>query len=55
VTQYTTSWKSTRKPNKTKAELYEMLAEAVRNTAQPPEQEPKPPPKAKRDRAKKAV
>jgi hypothetical protein len=25
-------WKSTREPPKTKAELYEMLAEAVRNT-----------------------
>jgi hypothetical protein len=34
-----------REPN-TKAELYEMLAEAVRNT-QP---EPKRPPKTKRDR-----
>jgi hypothetical protein len=34
-----------------KAELYEMLAEAVRNT-QP---EPKRPPKAKRDRGKKAA
>ena len=43
MTQYTISWKSTLKPNKTKAELYEMLAEAVRNTAQPPE--PKRPPK----------
>jgi hypothetical protein len=27
-----TQWKSTREPPKTKAELYEMLAEAVRNT-----------------------
>jgi hypothetical protein len=27
MTQYTTSWKSTLKPNKTKAELYEMLAQ----------------------------
>ena len=52
MTQYTTSWKSTLKPNKTKAELYEMLAQAVRNTAQP---EPKRPPKAKRDRGKKAA
>ena len=52
MTQYTTSWKSTVKPNKTKAELYEMLAQAVRNTAQP---EAKRPPKAKRDRGKKAA
>ena len=52
MTQYTTSWKSTLKPNKTKRELYEMLAEAVRNTAQP---QPKPPTKAKRDRPKKAA
>jgi hypothetical protein len=52
MTQYTTQWKSTREPNKTKAELREMLAEAVRNTAQP---EPKSPPKAKRDRPKKAA
>jgi hypothetical protein len=37
----------TREPPKTKAELREMLTEAVRNTAQP---EPKRPPKAKRDR-----
>jgi hypothetical protein len=44
MTQYTISLKSTRKPEKTKAELYEMLAEAVRNTAQP---EPKRPQKAK--------
>jgi hypothetical protein len=36
-----------REPKKTKAELYEMLAEAVRN-AQP---ETKRPPKAKRDRS----
>ena len=41
-----TQWKSTREPKKTRAELYEMLAEAVRNTAQPPE--PNRPPKAKR-------
>ena len=43
-----TQWKpTTRQPPKTKAELREMLAEAVRNTAKP---EPKPPPKSKRDR-----
>ena len=36
----------TREPKKTKAELYEMLAEAVRNTAQPPE--PKRPPKPRK-------
>jgi len=35
------------KAEKTKAELREMLAKAVRNTAQP---EPKPPPKTKRGR-----
>jgi len=35
MTQYTISWKSTLKPNKTKAELREMLAKAVRNTARP--------------------
>jgi hypothetical protein len=32
MTQYTTQWRSTREPAKTKAELREMLAEAVRNT-----------------------
>jgi hypothetical protein len=53
MTQYMISLKSTVKPNQTKAELREMLAEAVRNTAQPPE--PKRPPKAKRDRCKKAA
>jgi hypothetical protein len=37
----------TREPTKTKAELRQMLTEAVRNT-QP---EPKHPPKAKRDRS----
>jgi hypothetical protein len=36
-----------REPKKTKAELREMLAEAVRNTAHPA---PKPLPKAKGDR-----
>jgi hypothetical protein len=43
-----TQWQRTftREPPKTKAELREMLTEAVRNT-QP---EPKPPPKAERDR-----
>lgn len=43
---FMTQWKSTSEPKKTKAELYEMLAEAVRNTAQPPK--PKRLPKAKR-------
>jgi hypothetical protein len=52
MVQYATQWRSTREPPKTKAELREMLAEAVRNTAQP---EPKPPTKAKRDRPKKAA
>ena len=43
-----TQWQSPkREPKKTKAELHEMLAEAVRNT-QP---EPKRAPKAKRDAA----
>jgi hypothetical protein len=42
-----TQWqKPTREPPKTKAQLREMLTEAVRNT-QP---EPKRPPQAKRDR-----
>jgi hypothetical protein len=51
MTQYTTPWKS--KPQKTKAELYEMLAQAVRNTTQP---EPKPKrAKTKTDRGKKAA
>jgi hypothetical protein len=45
-----TKWQPPKRPApKTKAELREMLAEAVRNTAQP---EPKAPPKAERDRAK---
>jgi hypothetical protein len=47
-----TQSKSTREPKKTKAELYEMLAEAVRNTAHP---KPKPSLKAKRIRGKKAA
>jgi hypothetical protein len=53
MAQYTISLKSTHKPNRTKAELYEMLAQAVRNTAQP-EPKPKRPPKAKRDAVKAA-
>ena len=44
-----TSWKpKPREPAKTKAELREMLAEAVRNTQ--PQTEPKPKPKAKKGR-----
>jgi hypothetical protein len=43
---------SKREPAKTKTELYEMLAQAVRNTAQP---EPKRPSKIKRDIGKKAA
>jgi hypothetical protein len=48
-----TQWQKTftREPPKTKAELREMLTEAVRNT-QP---EPKRPPQAKRDRSEKAA
>jgi hypothetical protein len=46
-----TQWqRPKREPKKTKAELYEMLAEAVRNTQ--PEQ--KRAPKAKREAAKAA-
>jgi len=52
MTLYMTLLKSTQGAPKTKPELREMLAEAVRNTAQP---EPKRPPKAKRDRGKKAA
>jgi hypothetical protein len=43
MTLYMTLLKSTQGAPKTKAELREMLAEAVRNT----QQETKPPPKAK--------
>jgi hypothetical protein len=43
---------SKREPAKTKAELCEMLVQAVRNTAQ---HEPKRPLKIKRDRGKKAA
>jgi hypothetical protein len=43
-----TNWQKsfTREPSKTKAELREMLTEAVRNT----QSEPKRPPKANKDR-----
>ena len=44
-----TRWPTKREPAKTKAELQEMLAEAVRNT-QPQEAETKPPPKPKKER-----
>jgi hypothetical protein len=40
-----TQWQTTREPKKTKAELYEMLAEAVRNTAQPEIKRPSRPKK----------
>jgi hypothetical protein len=53
MSHYMTQPRSTRAPQKTKAELREMLAEAVRNTAQP--HEPKRPAKAKTDRPKKAA
>ncbi|MGA8900560.1 hypothetical protein [Bradyrhizobium sp.] len=46
-----TQWKSTREPSKTKAELYEMLAEAVRNT----QAENKRLQRAKKDRGEKAA
>jgi hypothetical protein len=41
------TWQQTKQPPKTKAELKEMLAEAVRNTAQPPLK--RRPPKARKD------
>ena len=44
-------WKSAREPPKTKAELYEMLAEAVRNT----QAENKRLQRAKRERGEKAA
>ena len=46
-----TAWKTTQAPcgKKTKAELREMLAEAVRNTQS--ETETKPSPKAEKERA----
>jgi hypothetical protein len=50
MTQYTISLKSTLKPNKTNAELREMLAQAVRNTQPQPQDEPKPLPKIKKGR-----
>jgi len=40
-----TQWQKTREPKKTKAELYEMLAEAVHNTAQPEIKRPRSPKK----------
>jgi hypothetical protein len=48
-----TQWQKTftREPPKTKAELREMLTEAVRNT----QLELKRPPQAKRDRSEKAA
>jgi hypothetical protein len=43
-----TEWqKPAREPKRTKAELREMLTEAVRNT----QAEPKPPPKSKKENA----
>lgn len=48
MTQYVTQWKSTREPSRTKAELREMLAEAVRNT----QAENKRLQQAKKDRGK---
>jgi hypothetical protein len=47
MTTWTKSF--TREPPKTKAQLREMLTEAVRNT----QLEPKRPPQAKRDRSEK--
>ena len=43
-----TQWRAKREPSKTKEELREMLAQAVRNTQ--PETETKPLPKAKKGR-----
>ena len=51
MTQYMTQWKSTREPPRTKAELREMLAEAVRDT----QAENKRLQKAMRDPGKKAT
>jgi hypothetical protein len=51
MTQYATQWKSTRQPPKTKAELREMLAEAVRNTQAENKRLQQP----KKDRGKKAA
>ena len=49
-----TSWKPTpREPAKTKAELREMLAQAVRNTQSQPETNPSP--KAKKARTQVAA
>jgi hypothetical protein len=53
MSHYMIQPRSAREPNKTKAELREMLAEAVRNTSHPPE--PKPLAKDKTDRPKKAA
>jgi hypothetical protein len=53
MSHYMIQPRSIRAPQKTKAELREMLAEAVRNTAQPPG--PRRPAKAKTDRPKKAA
>jgi hypothetical protein len=53
MSHYMIQPRSIRAPQKTKAELREMLAEAVRNTAQPPG--PKRPAKAETDRPKKAA
>jgi hypothetical protein len=53
MSHYMIQQRSAREPNKTKAELREMLAEAVRNTSHPPE--PKGPAKAKTVRPKKAA
>jgi hypothetical protein len=41
------NWQQTREPPKTKAELRQMLAEAVRNTQPSADRGPKRPPKAK--------
>jgi len=48
-------WKSTRQPPKTKAELYEMLAEAVRNTQSSTSRGPKRPPKPKRSVSRPSI
>ena len=48
------SWQQKRQPAKTKDELREMLAQAVRNTQPQAETKPKPPLKRKKSHATEA-